>query len=105
MGLSDPTTLESARLQQAQVEAPVARAALTSSVSLKPPAMPPSAILLVRDMADPLPGRITSGFTRAAEAGGRADWERAAQDLGYERQALLGIGLLLRQALTRLEKR
>jgi hypothetical protein len=65
--------------------------------------MPLSAILLVRDMADPLPGRITSEFAPAART--PADWKRAAQDLGYERQALLGIRLLLRRALTRPEKR
>jgi hypothetical protein len=40
--------------------------------------MPPSAILLVRAMADPLPGRITKGFAPAALAS--AEWERAAQN-------------------------
>lgn len=63
---------------------------LLSSVSLKQPVMPPSAILMVCDMADPLPGRFTRGFASAARA--RADWDGAAKDLGYVGQALLSIG-------------
>ena len=65
MGLSDQTTLERVRLRRARVDAPVARLRLShllASASLKPPAMPPSAILLVRAMADPLPGRNPHGL-------------------------------------------
>jgi len=68
-------------LRRARVDGPVARLRLShllASASLNPPGMPPSAILLVRTMADPLPGRITKAFAPAALAG--AEWERAAQN-------------------------
>jgi hypothetical protein len=68
-------------LRKVRVDAPVARLRLShllASASLKPPGMPPSAILLVRAMADPLPGRITKAFAPAALAS--AEWERAAQN-------------------------
>lgn len=81
MGRLYQTTLERVRLRGARVEAPVARLRLShllASASLQPPAMPPSALLLVRAMSDPLPGRITRAFTPGALAS--AEWERAAQE-------------------------
>jgi hypothetical protein len=61
---------------------------LFGPLSLRPPAMPPSAVLLVREMKDPLPGRITRDFGPAPVV--TPEWERAAQDvLGafYQRAA------------------
>jgi hypothetical protein len=73
--------VEHVRLKRAPVQGPVARLRLShllSSATLKPPAMPPSAILFVRAMADPLPGRITNGFAPGSLAS--AEWETAAQN-------------------------
>jgi len=82
MSLADQTSLECVRLhfKRTPAEATVARSRLSNllaSVSLRPPAMPPSAILLVREMADPLPGQITGGLAPGALAS--AEWEAAAQ--------------------------
>ena len=81
MGLLDQVSLEHVRLLGVGVDAPVARLRLSSllaSASLQPPAMPPSAVLVVRTMADPLPGRIIAELKPAAIA--RPEWEHAAQD-------------------------
>jgi len=81
MGLLDQVSLEHVRLRGAGVDAPVARLRLSSllaSASLQPPAMPPSAVLVVRSMADPLPGRLVADLKPAAIA--RPEWEHAAQD-------------------------
>ena len=81
MGLLCQTTLDRVRLRGGRVGAPVARLRLShllASASLRPPAMPPSALLLVRCMGDPLPGRITRAFTPGSLAS--AEWERAAQE-------------------------
>jgi hypothetical protein len=82
MNLSDHTTLERVRLKfrRTPEHATVARSRLShllASVSLTPPSMPPSAILLVRDMTDPLPGRISVGFAPGPIA--TAEWETAAR--------------------------
>ncbi len=81
MLLAESTTVEHVRLRRARVDAPVARLRLShllSSASLQPPAMPPSAILLVRTMDDPLPGRIAKGFAPGSIAS--VEWERAARN-------------------------
>ncbi len=81
MILADQTMLERVRLRRARLDAPVARLRLShalSSASLKPRAMPPSAILIVRTMADPMPGKVTKKLAPAALA--TVEWERAAQD-------------------------
>ena len=81
MGLADQTSLEHVRLRGAGGEASVARLRLSSllaSASLQPTAMPPSAVLVVRSMADPLPGRIAGELQAAATVS--REWERAAQD-------------------------
>ena len=73
-------TVEHVRLKRAQVEAPVARLRLSylfSSVQLQPEGMPPSAVLVVRSMHDPLPGRIAMDFASAATPS--AEWQTAAQ--------------------------
>jgi hypothetical protein len=80
VGLVHQTTIERVRLRQARVEAPVARLRLSymlSSVSFRPPVMPPGAVLIVRSMADPLPGRIAKKFDAGVLASG--EWERAAR--------------------------
>ncbi|MBZ5621148.1 MAG: hypothetical protein LAQ69_20840 [Acidobacteriia bacterium] len=81
MSLLDQTSLEHVRLRGASVEATVARLRLSSllaSAALQPPGMPPSAVLVVRNMEDPLPGRIARELNPAAVSSG--EWERAAQD-------------------------
>jgi hypothetical protein len=73
-------TVEHVRLKRAQADAAVARQRLSylfSSVLLGPPSMAPSAVLVVRSMSDPLPGRITKDFASAAIPG--TDWQSAAQ--------------------------
>jgi hypothetical protein len=83
MSAADSTTVERVRLRQSRAEPTVARLRLShllASVELRAPAMPPSAILMVRSMADPLPGRITQDFGPGARAS--ADWERAARPQG-----------------------
>jgi hypothetical protein len=83
--------IEHVRLRRAQVELPVARLRLShlfSSVALHPTAMPPSALLIVRSMSDPLPGRIARQFAAAPVASNA--WESAAQsqlDALYRRAA------------------
>jgi hypothetical protein len=80
MGLMDQTTLEHVRLRRAQVEASVARLRLShllAPLSLLPAAMPPSAVLLVRAMGDPLPGGITRVFGPDPRAS--TEWELAAR--------------------------
>lgn len=49
---------------------------LLESASVRPPGLPPSAVLIVQYMADPLPGRLASG--RHALSADTA-WQRAAQ--------------------------
>ena len=50
---------------------------LLSSANARPPGLPPSAVLIVRRMADPLPGRLASGrYALLADI----SWERAVQD-------------------------
>lgn len=50
---------------------------LLASVDLRPPAMPPSAILVVRRMTDPQPGRMAAGL-RATTV--HREWERRARE-------------------------
>lgn len=72
------TTLLHVRLRHSPVEAFVARSRLScllSSVAFQPRAMPPAALLVVRSMADPLPGRITKELELGATP--RAEWEQA----------------------------
>lgn len=81
MGLLDQIELEHVRLHGARAEPVIARLRLSSlltSASLQPTAMPPQAVLVVRHMDDPLPGRIAPGFEPAAIAS--LAWERAAQN-------------------------
>ena len=81
MGVLDQTSLEHVRLRGTDVEATVARLRLSSllaSASLQPAAMPPSAVLVVRSMADPLPGRIAGELPAAATV--TSEWEHAARD-------------------------
>ena len=80
MALADHTILGRVRLRQARADPTVARLRLSrllGSVSLQPPAMPPSAILMVRAMDDPLPGRISLECGPGARV--NPDWERSAQ--------------------------
>jgi hypothetical protein len=89
-------TIEHVRLRRAQVEPPVARLRLShllSSVALHPTAMSPSALLIVRSMSDPLPGRIARQFAAAPVASN--EWESAAQsqlDVLYRRAARPALG-------------
>jgi hypothetical protein len=81
MWAAGSATLEYVRLRQARVDAPVARLRLSyllSSVTFHPPAMPPSALLVVRSMKDPLPGRIAKEFEAASLPS--LEWENAAQE-------------------------
>jgi hypothetical protein len=50
---------------------------LLAGADLRPPAMPPSTILVVRRMADPQPGRMAAGL-RATTV--RREWERRARE-------------------------
>ena len=76
---------------------PALRLAVSSQLGcaeFRPPGMPPSVVLIVRSMADPLPGRLSirGGPTRLCSA-----WERAVQDrLGelYRRAARPQQGML-----------
>jgi hypothetical protein len=80
MALTNQTTLGRVRLRGARSDPMLTRLRLShllSSCSLQPPAMPPSAILFVREMDDPLPGCIARDFGPAPLAS--AEWERAAQ--------------------------
>jgi hypothetical protein len=80
MWAAGSATLEHVRLKRSPLEAPVARLRLSyllSSVAFKPPAMPPSALLIVRSMRDPLPGRIAREFEVAAVPS--FEWESAAE--------------------------
>jgi hypothetical protein len=73
------TTLNRVQLRRANVEPGVARLRLShllSTASLRPPALPPAAILVVRKMADPLPGEIAEEFVAGASA--TSEWEAAA---------------------------
>jgi hypothetical protein len=74
------TTIEHVRLRRARLEAPAARQRLSylfSSAALRPTAMPPAAVLVVRCMSDPLPGRIAREIESAAAPS--VEWENAAQ--------------------------
>jgi hypothetical protein len=55
---------------------------LLNTVDLSPPGMPPSGILLVRHMEDPLPGQL-AGQPHAVRA--NVEWERAARQALYEK--------------------
>jgi hypothetical protein len=80
MWSASSTAVDKVRLRKAQVDPSVARLRLShllSSVLLQPPAMPPSAVLVVRSMQDPLPGRIAKEF--ASTAAPSAEWESAAR--------------------------
>jgi hypothetical protein len=82
MWAAGSATLEHVRLKRSPVEAPVARlrlSCLLSSVTLRPPSMPPSALLIVRSMKDPLPGRIATGNEFAMAATPSFEWESAAR--------------------------
>jgi hypothetical protein len=49
---------------------------LLGTASVRPPAMPPSAILIVRKLGDPLPGRLSAGANAVAVS---TAWESAAR--------------------------
>jgi hypothetical protein len=73
-------TVERVRLRGAEEGAHAARRRLSyllSSATLRPSRMPPSAVLVVRSMPDPLPGAITKEFASAARPS--PTWERAAE--------------------------
>ena len=81
MDLLDQTTLEHVRLRGSRGDAAVARLRLShllATADLRTPAMPPSAVLVVRSMADPLPGHIAGELMEAVAIS--REWERAAQD-------------------------
>ncbi|HEY1902805.1 MAG TPA: hypothetical protein VGG56_10260 [Terracidiphilus sp.] len=74
------TTIEYLQLRGAMVDAPIARQRLSylfSSTVLQPYVMAPSAVLVVRSMSDPLPGRIALEFASAAAPS--MEWENAAK--------------------------
>ena len=74
------TTIERVRLKQVDVDAPLARQRLSflfSSAVLQPARMPPSAVLVIRSMYDPLPGRIAPKLATATMLS--TEWEHAAQ--------------------------
>ena len=80
MWAAESTTLEHVRLKHSPVEALVARQRLSyllSSVEFQPPSMPPAALLIVRSMLDPLPGRIAKKLEAGAIANG--EWQQAAR--------------------------
>jgi hypothetical protein len=80
MWAADSATLGHVRLKHSALDAPVARLRLEyllASVELRPAAMPPTALLVVRSMRDPLPSRITKKFEAGATA--THEWEHAAQ--------------------------
>ena len=61
-------------------EEPVFKLGLTSlldNTDLKPPGMPPNAILIIKHMSDPLPGKISSHKQRLIPAD---DWAQAARE-------------------------
>ena len=75
------TTIEHLQLRNTHVEPTAARLRLSyllSGVSLQPATMPPSAILVVRAMTDPLPRGITASFRPGALA--NEAWKRAARE-------------------------
>src|SRR5690242_17368025 len=78
------------RIAGTRDDSPVLRTAVSGAVAaaeLEPAGLPPAAILIVRRLADPLPGRLSSWRSRGAdlawERAGRAAlqqlWERAAR--------------------------
>jgi hypothetical protein len=80
MDLLDQISLGHVRVRGAREDAALTRlrtSHLLGTVRLQPHAMPPAAVLVVRSMADPLPGRIARELGAAATVS--ADWERAAQ--------------------------
>jgi len=80
MLVAETTTVARLRLRHSQVEGPAARlrlSALLSPVALQPQSMPPSAVLIVRSMDDPLPGGIHLDLK--FEGGRATAWECAAQ--------------------------
>src|SRR5579862_7462093 len=73
-------SVDHVRLRGAPMDASRARQRLSyllSSVTLRPTRMPPSAVLVVRSMQDPLPGAIADQF--AAASSPNPAWEKAAQ--------------------------
>lgn len=65
------------RVRGSPAAAPALRLRLTSLLSgtdLRPPEMPPAAVLVVRHLTDPLPGHLTPAAWRPTPA-----WEQAAQ--------------------------
>jgi hypothetical protein len=81
MGPADQVSLECVRVRGSLESAAVIRlrtAHLLATARLQPAAMPPSAVLVVRAVADPLPGRIAE-FSQPPAAVSR-EWERAVQD-------------------------
>ena len=80
MWAADSTTLEHVRLKHSQLEPPVARLRLSyllSAMEFRPFSMPPAALLIVRSMPDPLPGRIAKKLEAGTTVSGQ--WERAAR--------------------------
>jgi hypothetical protein len=77
---ADTTTIDTLRVRGASENSPVLRLALSSMLNnadLRPKGVSPSAILIVRNLSDPLPGHLKpqQGVMRVD-----TDWERAVQD-------------------------
>ncbi|MGO9428665.1 hypothetical protein [Rhodoblastus sp.] len=73
------TWIAKLRVHGAMSEASPLHLALSGAIGradLRPPGLPPAAVLIVRRMADPLPGR----FPRRPRVNPSAAWERAARD-------------------------
>ena len=79
LGADPRTVVETLRVRGPVAQGAALRLAITGQVEnadLRPPTMPPAAVLLVRRLIDPLPGRLHSrpGIPRPDPA-----WERAVQ--------------------------
>src|SRR5437773_7739356 len=78
--LPERTVVGTLRAHYAGVDATSAQLRLGAqlgSASLRPRGLPPSALLCVRSLADPLPGTIRID---GVQLGPPAEWERAAED-------------------------
>lgn len=76
----DSIRIDTLRVRAARRPAPGLRlslAGLLRSADLRPPGIPPAAVLIVRRLADPLPGRLAA---RRRSARVDAAWERAVRD-------------------------
>ena len=97
MWLEEKTQIGTLQVRGAGRDDPALRLAVSSQLGgaeFRPPGMPPSVVLIVRSMADPLPGRLSTrgGPTRLCSV-----WERAVQGrLGelYRRAARPQQGML-----------